>query len=46
MVKKEKSFTKCNMCLPSTFVDIEKHKKKNGKWKKKILEGRVGIYSA
>ncbi|CAL5362245.1 unnamed protein product [Camellia sinensis] len=25
-------------------VHIEKHQKKNGKWKKKILEGRVGIY--
>ncbi|CAL5444917.1 unnamed protein product [Camellia sinensis] len=34
-----KIFTKCDMCLPSTFVQIGKHQKKNGKWKKKILEG-------
>ncbi|KAL7179101.1 hypothetical protein ACSBR1_042476 [Camellia fascicularis] len=30
--------------IVKSIVDIEKHKKKNGKWKKKILEGRVGIY--
>ncbi|CAL5441746.1 unnamed protein product [Camellia sinensis] len=31
--------------LDIRVVDFEKHLKKNGKWKKKILEGRVGIYS-